>query len=101
MCKNFCLLIHIYYSGKGGSARGFADEMTVSSTVEMICAEAGNLRYEYYFPTDNPETVLLIDEWQDQTALDLHNKSDMMQTIATLREKYKLKTRVERYLSEK
>ena len=95
------LLIHIYYTGKNGAARGFADEMTAGGTVEKIRAEAGNLRYEYYFPADAPETVLLMDEWKDQAALDVHHKSEMMQTIAALREKYKLKMRVERYVSEK
>ena len=95
------LLIHIYYTGKNGAARSFADEMTASGTVERIRAEAGNLRYEYYFPADDPETVLLIDEWKDQAALDMHHKSEMMHCIAALRAKYKLKMRVERYISEK
>lgn len=95
------LLIHIYYMGSNGTARSFSDEMTASGTVERIRAEAGNLRYEYYFPVDDSETVLLIDEWKDQAALDIHHQSDMMQTIAALREKYRLKMRVERYISEK
>lgn len=90
------LLIHIFYPGKNGAARSFADEMTASGTVEQTRAEAGNLRYEYYFPADDPETVLLIDEWKEQAVLALHHKSETMQTIAALREKHKLKMRMER-----
>lgn len=95
------LLIHIYYTGKNGSARSFVDEMTASGTVERIRAEAGNLRYEYFFSADDPETVLLIDEWKDQTALDIHHQSEMMRKIAALREQYKLKMRVKRFVSER
>ncbi len=46
---------------------------------------------------DDPETVLLIDKWKDEEALDIHHKSIMMKEIAELREKYELKMRVEKY----
>lgn len=46
---------------------------------------------------NDPETVLLIDKWRDQHAIDAHHKSEMMKKIAALREKYKLKMRVERF----
>lgn len=95
------LLIHIFYSGKNGAAKQFVEEMMTSGTVDKIRAEEGNLRYAYFFPAGDPETVLLIDKWRDQTALDAHHKSEMMKTIASLREKYRLKMKVERYISEK
>ena len=56
---------------KGVDARAFAEEMTVSGTVDLIRTEAGNLRYEYYQSLDDPETILLIDSWTDQAAIDV------------------------------
>ena len=91
------LTINLYYTGKNGSARAFAEEMTASGIVERVRAEAGNERYEYFFPMEDPETVLLIDRWKDQAALDAHHQSPMMKEIAALREKYHLRLRVERY----
>lgn len=84
---------------KGANARAFAEEMAASGTVELIRAEEGNLRYEYYISFDDPETVLLIDSWTDQAAIDAHHASPMMATIAALREKYDLHMTVERYVS--
>ena len=89
--------VNIYYTGKNGSAKEFAREMTESGLVNKIRAEEGNERYEYFFPLDDPESVLLIDRWRDQQALDDHHKSEMMEEIAALREKYALRMRVERY----
>ena len=89
--------VNIYYTGKNGSAKEFAREMTESGLVNKIRAEEGNERYEYFFPLDDPETVLLIDRLRDQQALDDHHKSEMMEEIAALREKYALRMRVERY----
>ena len=68
-----------------------------SGIVDQVRAEEGNERYEYFFPMEDPETVLLIDRWKDQAALDAHHQSPMMKEIAALREKYHLRLRVERY----
>lgn len=93
------ITVNLRYSGTGGSARAFVEEMISSGTVDKIHAEKGNLRYEYYVSLDDPETVLLIDRWTDQTAIDVHHASPMMATIAALREKYDLHMTVERYVS--
>lgn len=93
------ITVNLRYTGKNGNARKFAEEMTASGTLAAIRAEAGNLRYEYYQPLDDPETVLLIDSWESQEAIDIHHASPMMATIAALREKYDLHMTVERYVS--
>lgn len=49
---------------------------------------------------NDPETVLLIDSWTDQAAIDAHHASPMMQEIAALREKYDLHMDVERFVSD-
>ena len=94
------ITVNLYYTGTNGSARRFAEEMVSSGTVDAIRAEDGNLRYAYFFPMDDPETVLLIDQWRDQAAIDLHHASPMMAQIAALREKYDLHMKVERFVSD-
>lgn len=94
------ITINIYYSGKGSNAAKFAEEMISSGIVDEIRNEDGNLRYDYFIPIDSKETVLLIDSWQDQTALDAHHRSDLMGQISALREKYDLHMKVERYVSD-
>ena len=84
------ITVNIIYRGQDGAAQAFAHEMTSSGTVAAIRAEDGNEAYEYYVPLDDPETVLLIDRWRDQDAIDTHHASPMMATIAKLRDKYDL-----------
>lgn len=94
------IAVNLRYKGKNGAAKKFAEEMISSGTVQKIREEAGNLRYEYYIPLDDPETVLLIDSWESQEAIDVHHASPMMAKIAELREKYDLHMTVERYISD-
>lgn len=89
------LTINIYYTGKNGSAKQFAKEMISSGLVDQVRSELGNKRYEYFFPENDPETVLLIDCWENREALDLHHKSPMMAQIAELRDKYNLNMMLE------
>lgn len=93
------ITVNIYYTGENGSARKFANEMIKSGTVDLIKKEAGNIKYDYFYPIDDEETVLLIDSWENQEAIDIHHDSPMMKTIFELREKYNLHMRVERYIS--
>ncbi len=94
------ITVNIYYTGKNGNAVKFAKEMVSSGLVQAIRNKKGNLRYDYFLPMDDSETVLLIDSWQDQAALDVHHGLPLMGQIAALREKYDLRMKVERYVAD-
>ena len=74
--------------------------MEQSGIAAQIRAEDGNLGYAYYIPMQDAGTVLLIDKWRDQAALDAHHASPMTAQIAALREKYDLHMQVERFCSD-
>ena len=94
------ITVNLYYTGENGAARQFAEEMERSGIAARIRAEEGNERYAYFQPLDNPETILLIDSWRDQEALDAHHASPMMEELAKLRETYDLHMKAERYVSD-
>ena len=94
------ITVNLYYKGAHGSARAFAEEMEASGIADSIRKEPGNLRYQYFQPLNDQETILLIDSWTDQAAIDAHHASPMMAQLAALREKYDLHMTAERFVSE-
>ena len=54
-------IMNIYYTGINGNARKFASEMESSGLTKKIREEDGNLRYEYFYPINDDEKLLLID----------------------------------------
>lgn len=98
--KDMNLIINIYYTGENGNARKFAEEMEQSGTAAAIRAEKGNLKYEYFYSVNDKETVLLIDSWENQEAIDAHHATPMMNKIMELRNKYDLHMRVERFIED-
>lgn len=91
------ITVNIYYKGDGNNAKKFAQEMTALGLVEQIRAEKGNLKYQYFVPLDDPQTILLVDSWESQEALDAHHNSHIMEQISTLRQKYDLHMTVQRF----
>ena len=94
------LTMILTYTGKNGAAQKYAQEMVSSGIVDRIRQQPGNLRYEYFQPLDDPESIVLIDTWKDQAALDADHDSPMMKELAQLRDKYDLHMKAERYVSE-
>lgn len=94
------IVVNLYYTGRDGSARAFAAEMESAGVADRIRAEQGNICYRYFQPLDDPETVLLIDAWEDQEAIDAHHASAMMRELAALRDKYDLHMKAERYVTD-
>ena len=87
---NAQITINIRYKAEDGNAHRYVEEMESSGVAARIRAIEGCLGYEYFYPADDPESVLLIDSWQDQKALNRYHSSPVMQEAAALREKYGL-----------
>lgn len=52
------ITVNIYYSGKNGAARRFAEKMMESVTVAEIRQEPGNLQYVYFYPMEDIELYM-------------------------------------------
>ena len=91
------ITVIIRYKGVNGNAKKFVNEMISSRIVNDIRNEEGNLRYEYLYPIEDDESVILIDSWKDQASLDKHHQLPLMKKISGLREKYDLHMEVEKY----
>lgn len=94
------ITVNLYYTGTNGSAKAFAAEMESACIADKIRNKPWDLRYQYFSPLADLETVQLIDSWTDQAAIDAHHASPMMQKIMELREIYDLHMTAERFVSE-
>ena len=94
------ITFNIYYKSENGNAKRFANEMIKNGIVDEIKSKNGNLRYDYFIPLNDEDTVLLIDSWENQEALDEHHNSETMKKITELRNKYDMHMTVEKYIKD-
>ena len=91
------ITILIRYKGKNDNAKKYVEDMLRLGYVDLIRSEEGNLSYQCFFPACEDGSVLLVDSWINQEALDKHHKLPIMKKIIELREKYDLHMEVNKY----
>ena len=93
------VVINVYYRGDGGSVRRFVEEMVSEGVLEAVRAEDGCIGYEYFVSLDDPDSMVLIEHWRDEAALEAHARSENMKTIGLLKDRHCLSATVEKFLS--
>ena len=94
------ITVNLYYTGSGGSARAFAEEMVLSGTVAAIRAEEGNLKYDYYLPENGSGELLLVEKWRDAEALRLHAGFPHFKRIGEVRSELGIEATIEKFITE-
>ncbi len=94
------IVLNVYYKGENGNAKRFVGKMEESGIAPSVRTEEGNIAYAYFSALGDDETVILVEKWASQRALDLHQAQEKMKTIARLRTDLGLSVCVERYMSD-
>ena len=89
------IVLHVYYTGE--KARAFVEEMESGGLQAAVKAENGCLQYDYFVPTQDAKTALLLEKWRDTAAIEAHNASENMVKLKATKAKYGLETKIERY----
>ena len=92
------LILGGYHSGATPFLRVFNECFATFSNLEM---QHSPKIFFNFLQKVLAKNILLIDSWENQEAIDAHHTSPMMNTITKLREKYNLRMKVERYVSDK
>lgn len=91
------ITINIRYNAPDGNALKYMEEMATTGYADSIRAIPGCLRYDYFIPQDDPQSVLLIDSWEDQAALNRYHQSPVMKKAEALRAKYQLERKAQMF----
>ena len=67
--------------------------MESSGIAAQIRTVKGCLGYDYFYPADDPDSLLLIDSWENRAALERYHNSPAMKEAEALRKKYGLTNR--------
>jgi quinol monooxygenase YgiN len=91
------ILLLVKYSMKPGSAEAFLSEAKAAGIPEMTRNEEGNIKYEFYYPADKEDTILLLEQWIDFSKVEAHRAMDHVKSLIELKNKYVLATDIQRF----
>lgn len=90
--------LHVTYTMKPGTApKDFLDALNDANIPEKCQHEEGNISYNYFFPADAPNQLFLLEIWENDGALAVHQQAPHFQQIPSIKEKYVDHTDLHRY----
>ena len=76
-------------------------ERIMAEGIDVACrAEAGNLKYDYYYAADDGDELLLVEKWRDADALAAHGRQPHFTRLGEIKPIYVIDTVVEKYVCE-
>ena len=73
-------------------------EMIMTEGIDTACrAEDGNIKYDYYIPTDNSDELLLVEKWKDAEVLAKHSKQPHFKRLGELKKDFVNDTIIEKF----
>lgn len=92
------LLMHVTYTVKAGKRDEFIQKVKELGIMTASLQEPGNLFYEYYYPIDDDNSVLLIESWTNANAQVVHGKTDHFKKLSELKNEYVVAVRIKKFI---
>ena len=64
------LVFHVTFKCRPCMRETFLEKLTAEGIVAACRGEEGNMKYDYYFPVERADELLLIEKWRDEGTLD-------------------------------
>ncbi|MBR3212378.1 MAG: antibiotic biosynthesis monooxygenase [Firmicutes bacterium] len=91
------IVLNVTYKCKPGMKEKFLDAIKAEG-IDLACrAEEGNIKYDYYFPADGCDEMLLVEKWRDAEALKTHAGMLHFARLGEIKAEYVDETVIERY----
>ena len=91
------LTIIVTYKTKPGMAKAYYDRVVSEGVAAGVRQEEGNKGYDFYMPMDQPDTIVLIEKWDNKACADAHAGTPNVKKLASFKADYVLETQAVRY----
>lgn len=98
--QNRMLVLHVTYTVKAGEKENFVAAVAAAGIDAASRAEAGCVRYDYFYAAQAENAVLLVEVWDNVEAQAAHTQTEHFQRLAAIKERYVLQTAVQKYIGE-
>ena len=91
------IVLNVTYRCKAGMREKFLEAIKAEGLDAACRAEAGNIKYDFYFAADNPDELFLVEYWRDAEAVAIHNGMPHFKRFGELKKKFVEETDLKKY----
>ncbi len=88
------ILINVLYTVKPGRREAFYALINSLGLAEASRQEPGNLRYDYFYSVEQPDQLLLYEQWRDEEALAQHCRTPHFAKLQELKGEWLAETEI-------
>ena len=94
------IVLNVTYKCKPDKREEFL-EMIYAEGIDVASrAEAGNIVYDYYIPTEGGDDLFLLEKWSDEAALAEHGKQPHLARLKEIKAEFVNDTIIEKYVAK-
>ena len=90
-------ILNVTYKCKAGKREKFLETIKAEGLDAASRAEAGNIKYDFYFAEADPDELFLFEKWRDEESVKSHNAEPHFWRFGELKAEFVLETVLERY----
>ena len=80
--------IYVVFTCLPNKREGFVERVKAEGIVDAVRAEAGCIRYDYYFSEKDPNELLLVEAWETKEHQQIHLDQPHMVQLRALKGEY-------------
>ena len=90
-------ILNVTYKCKAGKREKFLETIKAEGLDAASRAEAGNIKYDFYFAEADSDELFLFEKWRDEESVKSHNAEPHFRRFGELKAEFVLETVLERY----
>ncbi len=91
------IILNVTYKCKPEMREEFLEAIMTEGIDVASRAEEGNIKYDYFIPTDGSDDLLLVEKWRDADALAEHAKQSHYARLKEIKPEFVADTVIERF----
>ena len=91
------IVLNVTYKCKPGMREKFLEKIRAERIDAACRAEEGNIKYDYYTPTDGSDDLLLVEKWADADALAAHGRQAHFARLGEMKAEFVKDTLIEKF----
>jgi len=95
--KKEMLLLNVTYTVKDGKREEFYNQLCEKEIIKKSRNEEGNIKYDYYFPVENANDILLLEIWTNVKAQQIHSETPHFHELQEIKKEYILNVKIEKF----
>ena len=80
------IILNVTYKADAEMLDEFLEAVYAEGLDEASRNEEGNIKYDYYFPADSSDELLLVEKWRDEEAFEQHKNEAHFKRLGEIKE---------------